>query len=487
MTVTIENLVGGSWSDRGDAAAVEDLNPADQRDVIGTIPMLGADQSRAAVDAAAEAFGTWRRTSMVERGVVLSRAAQLLRTRRTQIAQDITRENGKLLREAGVEVDKSADFLEYYAGVARLPWGELLDDARDGSYVQTRREPVGVVVAITPWNDPLLTPARKLAPALVTGNTVVLKPSTETPIAAQHFARALHDAGLPAGVLNTVTASVDVVGPQVLDDRRVAAVTVTGSTETGRRLEHQLAGRGVRFQAEMGGKNASVVMADADLDLAVATIIAAAFGQAGQRCTATSRVLVQRQVGREVRERLVDAVRALRVGPGSDEATTLGPLLSRRQQSSVLEHLDRARAEGAVVLCGGDAPTEGDLAHGCFVAPTIADVTPEMALWRDEVFGPVVAVTDVDDLEQALERVNESTYGLSAAIFTRDISSAYRFMEEADTGQLAVNLPTSGWDVHHPFGGFKHSGSAFKEQGLDGLRFYTRVKTAALRYRWATA
>ncbi|MGV9254373.1 aldehyde dehydrogenase family protein [Streptomyces sp. NPDC003697] len=481
MSHIIEQLVGGRWVGADAPARTENLNPADQRDVIGDVAMLSAGQAASAVAAAADALPGWRRTSAVQRGVILARAADLLRERRDDIAGDVSRENGKTPAEARVEVDKSADFLDFYAGAGRLPYGELLSDVREGAFVMTVHEPVGVVVAVTPWNDPLLTPARKISPALVAGNTVVVKPSLETPLAMQHLARALHDAGLPAGVLNTVTAANDVIESHVLADPRVAAVTVTGSTATGQALQRRLAGRGIRFQAEMGGKNAAVVLADADLDLAAATIAAAGFAQAGQRCTATSRVLVHRDVHDRLVELLVAAARSHRLGAGSADGTTLGPLVSRRQQASVLKHVQQARDHGAEVRYGGDAPSEGDLSHGCFVTPAVVTgVKPDTPLWRDEVFGPVLAVAAFDNFRDAVADVNDSPYGLSASVFTRDLSAAHRFIEEVDAGQVAVNLPTSGWDVHHPFGGFKESGSAFKEQGADALRFYLRVKTAAV-------
>lgn len=481
MSVIIEHLTAGIWSSNFEAGEVEDVNPADDKDVIGTIGLGGRGAAGAAVDAAAAAFPQWRRTPIVERGAILARAADLLRERVEVIAADITRENGKLLAEAHVEVVKSADFLDFYAGVGRLSYGDLLDDVRPGTQVVASREPIGVIVAITPWNDPMLTPARKLSPALVAGNTVIAKPSTQTPLALQHFARALHDAGLPAGVLNTVHAPNDIIASEVLADPRIAGVTVTGSTATGFALEKLLAGRSVRFQAEMGGKNPALVLPDANLDLTVRTVAAAAFAQAGQRCTATSRVLVHRQIHDEFLHRLVEAAKAHHPGPGNSAGSTMGPLISRAHQRSVLEHVGRAQLQGAKVLTGGEAPTENGTGSGCFVTPAvIAGVTPEMSLWKDEVFGPVLAVSMVEDLDEAIAAANDTPYGLSAAIFTGSLSAAHRFIAEVEAGQLSVNLPTSGWDVHHPFGGFKDSGSAFKEQGLDGLRFYTRIKTAAI-------
>jgi alpha-ketoglutaric semialdehyde dehydrogenase len=474
------NLVGGRWSTgAGDPIDVRD--PADQRVVVARVPAMTAAEIDVAYEAAAQAAGPWWRSGGLARAAVLLRAAALLRERAEGIAVDLVREMGKTLAEARVETAKAADFFDYYAGLARLPYGSLLEDGRPGTLTSSRTEPVGVVLAITPWNDPLLTPARKLAPALAAGNAVVLKPATETPVVALHLARALADAGLPAGVLATVTGRARDIADALVRHPRLAAVTFTGSTEVGMGLRVTLADTNVRLQTEMGGKNATAVLADADLDLAAHTVAAAAFGQAGQRCTATSRLVVDESVADELLDRLVAAVGALRVGPGLDPDTTMGPVVNAAQQKGVLERVERARAEGARIAVGGGRPEAAELVHGCFVEPTILDdVTPDMAIWREEVFGPALAVRRMSGFDAAVEAVNDSVYGLSAAVFTRDVGLAHRFTELAEAGQVSVNLPTSGWDVHHPFGGFADSGSPFKEQGLDGLRFYTRVKTVAM-------
>jgi aldehyde dehydrogenase (NAD+) len=340
-----------------------------------------------------------------------------------------------------------------------------------------------VVLAITPWNDPLLTPARKLAPALAAGNAVVLKPSTDTPLVAVHLARALADAGLPPEVLSVVTGRGADIGGALLDDERLAAVTFTGSNEVGDTLLAAVGPRNVRVQTEMGGKNAAVVLADADLDLAAETVVSAAFAQAGQRCTATSRLIVDAAVEAPLLERILSRVSALILGAGLDPTTTLGPVVSRRHRDSVLGHVARAVEQGATLLSGGGVPDGQALVHGCFVEPTVvAGVERHMDLWREEVFGPVLAVTTVQGFDEAIEAVNDSAYGLAAAVFTRDLGAAHAFLDRADVGQAAVNLPTSGWDVHHPFGGFRASGSPFKEQGREALHFYTRVKTCAVRW-----
>lgn len=478
----IENLVNGRWTSEPADDRIEVRDPSDLRVVVAECPAMPSSAVAPLYEAASRGAHEWRNTSASDRAAVLAKTSSVLRDRSEEIAADLVREMGKTLAEARVEVVKSADFFEYYALMARLPNGYLLNGSR-GTLTTVRTEPLGVVLAITPWNDPLLTPARKLAPALIAGNAVILKSATSTPLTALHLARALYDSGLPPGVLGTVTGRVADLSVPLLSDTRLSAVSFTGSNSVGARLRLALATSNARLQTEMGGKNAAVVLADADLDLATTTIDAAAFGQSGQRCTATSRVIVERSIRAELVERLVELANARRLGPGSDPHTTMGPLAGRDQQKSVLEYVEAARAAGARVVTGGKRPDASSLRHGCFVEPTVlVDIHPGMKVWREEIFGPVICIIEVDDLDSAISAVNDSPYGLSAALFTSSLEHANRFADMADAGQVAVNLPTSGWDVHLPFGGFRESGSAFKEQGLDGLRFYTRTKTVAMRY-----
>lgn len=479
MELTLRNLVAGEFLDARGGAWLDVTNPATDGDIVGRVPAMTAEDLAPVFDAAEVGARAWRAAGPIERGKVLFRAAALVREQAADLTALIVAEMGKTRGEAGGEVAKVAEFLEYYAGVCRLPFGDLLPDARPGTVAQQIREPLGVVVLITPWNDPLLTPARKLAPALAAGNAVVMKPASETPLIALRLAEILHAAGVVPGAFGTVTGRGSEIGDALVADPRIRAVSFTGSTAVGLRLQRQLAGTGIRVQTEMGGKNAAVVLDDADLDHAVATIVAGSFGQAGQRCTATSRLIVQAGVAAELRTRLTAAVGALRVAPGDAEAVDLGPVVSVGAQQDIRSRVEAAIAEGAEVVARAPMPERTQT--GSFVEPVLLNTTPANSIWREEVFGPVLGMLEVATLDEAIALVNDSPYGLSSAVFTQSLSSAQRFIDGVDTGQVSVNQPTSGWDLHQGFGGFKESGSPFKEQGLEGLRFYQRIKTAAIR------
>jgi alpha-ketoglutaric semialdehyde dehydrogenase len=473
----LQNLIGGEWRSASDEAWIAVGDPGREPARVARVPDMSPGDVTEAWDAAAEGATVWAEVPPLARATILARAAARIRELGDPIARVLTREMGKTLAQSAGETSRSADFFDYYAGMAREPQGEMLADARPGVSAWTSEEPVGLVLAITPWNDPLATPARKLAPALIAGNAVVLKPATETPVSALVLAAILHEAGVPAGAINTVTGTVSRIGDALVGDRRIGAVTFTGSTEVGLSLQKRLAARNVRVETEMGGKNAAVVLPDADLPFAAKVIAEAAFNQTGQRCTATSRVIVHEAVRDRFVELLAEAAGCERIGPGLDSSTTMGPLVSEAHRTSVQAAVDAARAEGARVLYTNDAAA----AIGpCFISPTIFEVSKSMQIWRREVFGPVLAILTVDSFDAAVDAANDSEYGLSAAVFTQDLAAAHRFIRRAQVGQVAVNLPTSGWDVHHPFGGWKNSGSPFKEHGKHGLRFYTRVKTVAL-------
>jgi acyl-CoA reductase-like NAD-dependent aldehyde dehydrogenase len=460
---------------------LEVVDPSDVREVVGSVPKMTGTDVCDVYDAAVEAAAKWASTSSVNRGRIMVRAASIIRDRQPDIARLLTREMGKTLAEANGEVGKAADFFEYFGGIGRADAGVLLAHERADVTAYTLHEPLGVVLAITPWNDPLLTPARKIAPALIAGNTVILKPASYTPLVAVELHACLLAAGLPEGVLNVVTGSGSSIGDPLVDHPSLAAVSFTGSNEVGAKLRIDLGRRGIPLLAELGGKNASVVLADAALDRAASTIVAAGFAQAGQRCTATSRVIVERGIHDEFVERLRVAAESFVLGPGLASDTTMGPLVSSEQRDEVLGFVERAATAGATLVTGGARLTDEARQHGCYVTPTVlSDISTEMEIWTEEVFGPVVAVVPADDSDAALDLLNTSKYGLAAALYSNDNAAIRRFIVGARVGQVAVNLPTSGWDVHMPFGGHKASGSGHKEQGVEGLEFYRQTKTVAI-------
>ncbi len=478
----LKNLVGGELVAATDGATIEVRNPARPDELVGTVPSMSRADLAPLFAAAEEGAKLWRRTDRLARGAVLLQAASLIRERKPELIELIVAEMGKTKAEATGEVTKTAEFFDYYGSMGRDDSGQYLPDARPHTFASRFVEPLGVVLLITPWNDPLLTPARKLGPALISGNAVIIKPATVTPLVTLALAEILHEAGLPAGVLGTVTGRVSEIGDALFDFGGLKAVSFTGSTSVGKQLQARMAERGVRVQTEMGGKNASVVLNDADLDIAVPTIVAGAFAQAGQRCTATSLLIVQRGIAPRVREAVAAAVAGLKVGPGTQEGVDLGPVVDEGSQAGIREHVTRALAQGAEVISRSEL-SGAAAEQGYFVEPTFLQITTDHDIWTEEVFGPVLGMVEVDTLDEAIELVNDSAYGLSSSIFTNNLGYAFEFVHAVDTGQVSVNQPTSGWDIHHPFGGFKDSGSGYKEQGHDALTFYTRVKTAAIRTR----
>jgi aldehyde dehydrogenase (NAD+) len=415
--------------------------------------------------------------SMIERGNILYRAADLLAARADEIGRDLTLEEGKTLSEAVGETARAAAILRYFAGEARQEIGEVYAAADPNTMLYTRREPLGVVGVITPWNFPIAIPAWKIAPALLYGNTVVWKPADLTPLTAAHFAQALVEAGLPKGVLNVVFGRGSVLGPALVADSKVRGVSFTGSNAVGRSIAIACATRGAKHQLEMGGKNAVVVLADADLELAVEMTVRGAMRSAGQKCTATSRVIVEKPLVESFSELLKDRCRQLVVGDPLDPNTYMGPLASQEQQRTVLEYMDIGKKEGARLLTGGETPNP----DGYFVTPTVfTNVDPDSRLATEEIFGPVVSIIPANDLGDAVALVNRSRFGLSTSVFTRDIGKAMRYIEEVECGIVHVNSETAGAEPHVPFGGMKESSSNSREQGKSAREFFTQVKTVYL-------
>jgi alpha-ketoglutaric semialdehyde dehydrogenase len=480
------NFIGGEWVASGAAKRVPNLNPADTDDVIGEVPLSSRAEAEAAADVAARAYATWRRTPAPVRGAIVTRAAQLMAERKEEIARALVREEGKLLSEARGELQRSINIVEFCGAHGRRLTGETIPLELPDNFGYTLRQPLGVAALITPWNFPIAIPAWKIAPALVAGNTVVFKPATLTPETARLLVQCFADAGLPAGALNLVYGSGGEVGSALVGHPAVKAVSFTGSNEIGLGVYQQAAARGIRAQCEMGGKNPVVVMEDADLDLAVSGVLAGAFGSTGQRCTATSRVILMHPVADAFLEKLVDAVSKLRLGSGMDAATGMGPLVDEGQLRTVLGYVEAARAEGAELLYGGRRVTDGALVRGYFVQPTIFDrCRPDMRISCEEVFGPVLAVTRVESFEEALEAANASEFGLTSSIYTRDVSRVFRFIDEIETGITHVNSPTLGGEAQMPFGGTKSTGIGQREQGTEVFDFYTETKAVYIDYTGA--
>jgi len=469
----VRHLINGEWV--GDATEPRQ-NPARPTQTAVLSASGTAQTVDDAVCAAQAAAAAWAGTPSTARGTILTDAAQILISRHEEIAVDLVREEGKTLADARGEVRRAIDVFRYFGGEGWRPDGHTVPSAFPQTMVYTRREPLGVVAAITPWNFPIAIPAWKIAPALVSGNAVVLKPAELTPRSSWHLANALTEAGLPPGVLNVVFGAGAETGRALVADDRVAAVSFTGSVPVGRAIGETARVRGARVQLEMGGKNPLVVLADADLDRAVGLAATGAFGQTGQVCTATSRVIVEAAVYDEFVTRLQEAARRFVPGDGLDAGSGMGPVVSPAQLRQDREYLAVAEAEGGKVLVGGEEP-DGLLQP----AAVVADVAPDHRIAQEEVFGPVAAVLRADDLDEALVIANGTGYGLAAGIVTNSIAQAHRFIAEVEAGVVKVNRPTNGLDLTVPFGGVKGSSSnTFREQGFSATDFYTQTKSVYL-------
>lgn len=477
-------FLNGQWVTSASAKSFSTRNPSDLRETVAEYAAGGAEDAGAAIEAARSAFPKWAAATAVARGRFLSKASQILESRKTELAELLTREEGKTLAESTGEVQRAVDIFRFFGGFSYTVGGQTIPHDLPGNLLLTKREALGVVGLITPWNFPIAIPAWKMAPALLAGNTVVLKPASQAPALALELARALQEAGLPAGVLNVVTGEGRAFGNAIAASPAVKAVSFTGSYAVGHGLYQALAPRMVRTQLEMGGKNPTIVLADADLELAVNLVARAGFGLTGQACTATSRVIVEQSVAAPFTEKLAAKAKAWKVGPGLTTGVDMGPAVSEAQLQGNLDYVSIAQAEGARLVTGGRRLSEGDLAHGLFMEPTVIDqVTPSMRIAREEVFGPVIAVISVTDFAEALTVANGLDVGLSASLVTRDFKRALEYVERIEAGVVKVNQISTGLALQAPFGGVKQSSTdTFREQGAGALEFYTRTKTVYLDY-----
>jgi len=479
------SYVNGTWYHPASTDITRNVNPADTSDVISEFPLATAADVRKAIDAATAAWRGWKKTPGPERGRVLWRAAEIARGRSDEIARTLTREEGKVLKEAKGEVTKGISLLEYYAGEGFRMHGKTMPSEARDCFAYTLRQPMGVVGLIAPWNFPWAIPVWKSAPALVAGCCVVFKPSELVPATACLLTEIYEEAGLPPGVFNMVVGNGPDVGEAMVQAPELRAISFTGSNRVGGDLYVKVARRGAKVTCEMGGKNAVIVMPDADLDKAAAAIHGGAFGSTGQRCTATSRVIAHPDIKRALVERLVASAQKIKVGPGLDESMEMGPSIADKQWASVLGYIETGKKEGATLLTGGMRPEH--LAQGFFIAPTIFDdVLPGMRIFQEEIFGPVLSVATASSLEEALTQANGVEYGLTTSIFTQDINAVMRFVEDVEVGMVHVNEPTVGGEAQLPFGGSKATGVGEREMGEDGLNFFTEIKTVFINYAGKT-
>jgi len=475
------SYINGKWFHPKSARLVRNVNPADFDDVIAEFPAATTEDVQRAIDAAQVSFRGWKKTPGPERGRVLWRAADIARQRADEIARTLTREEGKVFKEAKGEVMKGISLLEFYAGEGFRMHGKTLPSEARDTFTYTIRRPLGVVGLIAPWNFPWAIPVWKSAPALVAGNTVIFKPAELTPATATLLTAIYEEAGLPPGVFNMLVGSGSVVGEALVNSPALRAISFTGSNEVGGALYVKAAQRGAKVTCEMGGKNAVIVMTDADLDKAAIAIHGGAFGSTGQRCTATSRVLAAPSVKDKLLERLVEGARKIKIGSGLDETVDMGPAVDEKQWKTDLDYLRIGGEEGARLVIGGKKPEH--LGKGYFVEPTIFDnVAPHMRIFKEEIFGPVLSVTTAKSLDEALQFANGVEYGLTTSIFTENVDTIMNFVEEVETGMVHVNEPTVGGEAQLPFGGTKATGVGEREMAEEGLNFFTELKTVFINY-----
>lgn len=480
---TFNNFIDGEWRESVSNKLFYSVNPANTEDIVGAFQASNQKDVEMAIEAAYNAFPDWAKTAPSKRASILNKAAGILEQNADKFAGELTREEGKHVTDAKNEVIRSAQTLRYYAVEGQSITGETFPNDDPAMKVSTEREPIGVVSVITPWNFPLSIPARKIAPAIITGNTVVFKPSSDTPLIALRLVEALHQAGIPKGVINFVTGKASDVGDLLVTHPAVRAVTFTGSTAAGEDI-HKKSSFTTRTQMELGGKNPLIVMDDADIDLAADLTVNGGFSLTGQACTGTSRVIVMEKVKEQFVQKLIEKTSALKIGNGFEEGVKIGPLANEKQMKNVLKYIEFGKKDGATLVYGGERLTKVEFQQGFYVQPAIfTNVKPDHRIAKEEIFGPVVAVIEVGTYEEAIKVANDVEYGLSASIVTNNLKTANRFTKDIQAGTVKVNRTTTGNLINAPFGGLKKSStSTFRESGRVGLEFFTQLKTVYIGY-----
>ena len=473
-----KNYIGGQWVDSESGRTYPITSPASKTTVLGEFQISSPEDAAGAVQAAQDALQGWADTPAPVRAEVLYRALAIMRERGDDIARTITIEEGKPLADAQGEVKRAMNITEYAAGEGRRMFGYTTPSELPNTFAYTVRRPLGVVAIITPWNFPIAIPAWKIAPALICGNTLVFKPASGTPLSAVKLVEVFEEAGLPPGVLNLITGPGSSVGNALVENPLVRGISFTGSTEIGTGIYTQGAALLKKVQCEMGGKNAVILLADADLDKALGGIVQAAFGSTGQRCTATSRVIVEEAIYDQFMEQLIDRTSKLKIGDGLDPDVDVSPLSSQSQLDIVMGYIGMGTEEGARLVYGGKSLSGDIYDEGYYVEPTIfTDVAPEMRIAQEEIFGPVLTVFKAEGLEEAIQISNNVKFGLSSSVYTKDLTQAFQYINTVEAGMVHVNAPTLGGEVHLPFGGLKSSGVGQREQGTEAVDFFTEVIT----------
>lgn len=477
LALNYQNFIAGQWCDSESDRSFEVRNPANWSEVVHRYPKSTEADVNRAIDSASSAFKSWKQVPLAEKAAIMRRTAELIREHREEIAAVITLENGKLISESLVEIDSALLELEYQIGEGVRQFGTAGECFKGGILGHSRKEPLGVVSAIIPWNFPFNVPFRKLVPALMAGNTAILKPAGQTPAVGELVTRLLSEAGLPTGVLQFVTGSGAELSSALVEHAAIQAVTFTGSTEVGRQIAISAAATFTRTQLEMGGKNPLVVLADADLDAAAEAAVVGAFSCAGQWCTATSRLIVESDIADILIAKIMERTAQLELGRGDDVNASIGPVCGSHQLENILQHIETAKGQGARLLIGGQRATSGELPGGCFVEPTIFDwVDTSMDIAKEEVFGPVLSIMRVDNYEEALSLANDVPYGLSSSIFTSNYEHAMHFTEHSEVGLTHVNIHSAYKEPQLCFGGYKESGFGLPEAGSAGIQFFQEEK-----------
>jgi len=482
QTKTFLNYINGNWQSGSSEDVSKSINPANKEEVVGYVQVSTREDLNEAVQAAKQAQKGWKKLSGVERGNYLFKAAEILEKKLDDIAETMTREMGKTLAEARGETARGVAILRYYAGEGMRKMGDLIPSSDSGALMFSKRVPLGVVGVITPWNFPVAIPIWKSAPALIYGNTVILKPATEAAVTAAKVIECFHEAGFPQGVMNLVTGKGSVIGQGLAEHKDVEAITFTGSNSVGNQIGKTAAARNAKYQLEMGGKNPIIIANDCDIDLAVDAVLSGGLKSTGQKCTCSSRVIVQSGIYNEFKVKLLDKVKTIKVGNGLESDTWMGPCATEDQYNTVRGYIQKGIDEGAELIFGGDAPNTEELGKGFYVNPTIFDhVSSKMTIAQEEIFGPVLALMKVDTIKDAINLANDIEFGLSASIFTKDISQILTFIDDIEAGLIRVNSETAGVELQAPFGGMKASSSHSREQGEAAKEFFTTTKTVFIK------